>query len=435
MLAKTIRVKRFHHRNMDCLGLYFTWDPEIKRLIKNIPGIKYTVTHSCWYLPDSEHALSILFAAFKDKVWLDIRSLKRTEQYTESTETILQDKPQRFKQPAALHEVENHSETKNNSTNPESLAVEVFAEPVSVESQVHQLTATEARAIALETMRKKLKLKNYSESTLRTYTEQFKLFLQFFPDSYPEELGESEIEHYLLHLIENRKLSVSTQNQAINAIKFYYEKILKQDRKVYDLERPMREKRLPEVLSQEEVMGIFEHAGNLKHRTMLMVLYASGLRRSELLNLRVGDIDFDRGVVLIRGGKGRKDRHSVMAHSLMPMVKEYLKEYKPKFWFFEGLNDERYSATSLQMILKRAVKKAGIHKNVRLHMLRHSFATHLLESGTATRYIQILLGHESPKTTEIYAKVTRFGLDKVVSPLDQLAASKQLRGDEDKEGE
>ncbi|MBX2969992.1 MAG: tyrosine-type recombinase/integrase [Cyclobacteriaceae bacterium] len=313
--------------------------------------------------------------------------------------------------------------------------MEVFFEPVTDGTRVKQHTPTQAQALALETMRKKLKLKNYSESTLKTYTEQFKLFLHFFPDSYPEDLGEQEIEHYLMHLIENKKLSVSTQNQAINAIKFYYEKILKQDRKVYDLERPMREKRLPEVLSQEEVMGIFEHAGNLKHRTMLMVLYASGLRRSELLNLRVGDIDFDRGVVLIRGGKGRKDRHSVMAHSLMPMVKDYLKEYKPKFWMFEGVNDDRYSATSLQMVLKRAVKKAGIRKNVRLHMLRHSFATHLLESGTATRYIQILLGHESPKTTEIYAKVTRFGLDKVVSPLDQLAASKQLRSDEETEGE
>lgn len=432
MPAKTIRVQRFHHRNMDCLGLYFTWDPEIKQLIKNIPGIKYTVTHSCWYLPDSQNALSILFAAFKGKAWLDIRSLKRPEQHAKSTETKPQDETQPFQQPAVPHEVEIHSEIKSISTNQESQPVEVFVEPVS---HIHQHTASETQALALEAMRKKLKLKNYSESTLRTYTEQFKLFLQFFPDSHPEELGEPEIEHYLMHLIENKKLSVSTQNQAINAIKFYYEKILKQDRKVYELERPLKEKRLPEVLSQKEVMSIFEHAGNLKHRTMLMVLYASGLRRSELLNLRIGDIDFDRGVVLIRGGKGRKDRHSVMAHSLMPMLKEYLKEYKPKFWFFEGLNDERYSATSLQMVLKRAVKKAGIRKNVRLHMLRHSFATHLLEAGTATRYIQVLLGHESPKTTELYAKVTRFGLDKVVSPLDQLAASKQLRGDEEKEGE
>jgi site-specific recombinase XerD len=411
MLAKSIRVKRFHHREMDCLGLYFTWDPEIKKLIKSIPGIKYTITHKCWYLPDSQNALRTLFNIFKDKVWLDIRSLKNDDLQRLSTGT----------------DIENPID--------EPIAVEVLTEASEaiVDASLH--SPEESQKLALEAMRKKLKLKNYSESTLKTYTEQFKLFLQFFPESYPDDLGEQEIEHYLMHLIENRKLSVSTQNQAINAIKFYYEKILKQDRKVFDLERPMKEKRLPEVLSQEEVMAIFEHAGNLKHRTMLMVLYASGLRRSELLNLRVGDIDFDRGVVLIRGGKGRKDRHSVMAQSLMPMVREYLKAYNPKFWMFEGLNDERYSATSLQMVLKRAVKKAGIRKNVRLHMLRHSFATHLLESGTATRYIQILLGHESPKTTEIYAKVTRFGLDKVVSPLDQLAASRQLRGDEEKEAE
>jgi site-specific recombinase XerD len=191
----------------------------------------------------------------------------------------------------------------------------------------------------------------------------------------------------------------------------------------------MKDKKLPEVLSQQEVVQLFEATDNLKHRVMLMLLYASGLRRSELLTLRVGDVDFDRAVVLIRGGKGRKDRHSVLAHSLIPIIEQYLNMYRPAFWLFEGLNGERYSATSLQQVLKRAVSRAGIRKHVRLHMLRHSFATHLLEAGTSTRYIQVLLGHESPKTTEVYAKVTRFGLDKVVSPLDQIVASRQLRGD------
>lgn len=405
MLAKTIRVKRIHHREMDCIGLFFPKDYTIIKLVKNIPDIKFSKTHTCWYLPDTKESFNSIFSVLKGKVWLDIRALKTKE----------------------LHQIVKEKATAEPVVEP--IAVEAITEPVFTEAGI--LSPKESRERALEAMRRKLKFKNYSESTQKTYTEQFKLFLQFFPESYPEELGEDEIQHYMLHLIEHKKLSVSAQNQAINAIKFYYEKMLKQERKVYDLERPMKEKRLPEVLSQEEVMSIFDHAGNLKHRAMLMVMYASGLRRSELLGLRIGDIDFDRGVVLIRGGKGRKDRHSVMAQSLMPMLKQYITEYKPGYWLFEGVSGERYSSTSLQKVLKRAAMRAGIKKNVRSHMLRHSFATHLLESGTATRYIQILLGHESAKTTEIYAKVTRFGLDKVVSPLDQLAATKQLRGDDE----
>lgn len=399
MLAKSITVKRIHHREMNCLALFFPKDQETINHVKKIPGIRYSATHTCWYLQETKDAWSMIYNNLKGKVWLDYTAIK---------------KPQTKK-------------TKAEVKQPEEMPIL----PTCIEPVAHQQSYSEIHNSILEQIRKKLKFKNYSPSTIKTYTEQFKLFMQFFPTSHPEELGEEEIEHYMMHLIENKKLSVSTQNQAINAIKFYYERILKQDRKVYDLERPMKEKKLPEVLSQEEVMAIFDAAGNLKHRCMLTIIYASGLRRSELLNLRIGDIDFHRNAVLVRGGKGRKDRHTVMAQSLMPLVEQYLAEYKPKFWLFEGATGVQYSAASLQQVLKKASYKAGIRKNVRLHMLRHSFATHLLESGTSTRYIQVLLGHESPKTTEIYAQVTRFGLDKVMSPLDHLVISKQLRGDED----
>lgn len=403
MLAKSVTVKRIHHREMNCLALFFPKDREVIDHVKKIPGIKFSATHTCWYLQETKEAWKTIYNILKGKVWLDYSEIKKSNQKPEQ-ENLLVEK---------------------------IIPENVLLVPIHVEAEPNFQSPKEVQLAALEQMRKKLKLKNYSPSTIKTYTEQFKLFLQFFPESHPQELDEDEILHYMMHLIENKKLSVSAQNQAINAIKFYYEKMLKQDRKVYDLERPLKEKKLPEVLSQEEVMAIFEATGNLKHRTMLMILYASGLRRSELLNLRIGDVDFHRNIVLVRGGKGRKDRHSVMAQSLMPLVEQYLAEYKPKFWLFEGVTGEQYSAGSLQQVLKRAVYKAGIRKNVRLHMLRHSFATHLLESGTSTRYIQVLLGHDSPKTTEIYAQVTRFGLDKVMSPLDHLAITKQLRGDDD----
>lgn len=200
---------------------------------------------------------------------------------------------------------------------------------------------------------------------------------------------------------------------------------------MYYLERPIKDKKLPEVLSQEEVMLIFEALDNLKHKVMLMLIYSAGLRRSELLNLRIGDVDFHRNIVFIRGGKGHKDRQSVLSQNLVPLLQQYLKEYSPGFWLFEGHQGERYSASSLQQVLKQATKKAGIRKFVRLHMLRHSFATHLLEAGTSTRYIQVLLGHESPQTTEIYAHVSRFALDRIQSPLDQMITKKQIKeGDE-----
>ncbi len=395
-LSKTIVLKAIFHREQECIAMHFPYDEALLPKVRSIRGSTFSRTLKCWYTPATPTSIGEILGAFKGAAWVDMTQLKSKA-----------GRVQTAKKPA------QPGETKTAIHQPDIVSV-------------HGI-----QAAALEVMRKKLKLKNYSPSTLRTYTEQFKLFLQFFPDSDPEALGEEEIHHYLMHLIEHRKLSVSTQNQAINAIKFYYEKVLKQERKVYELERPMREKKLPEVLSQEEVMSIFEATENLKHRVMIMLLYASGLRRSELLNLRVGDVDADRGIVLIRGGKGRKDRHSVFAQSLIPIIEQYLKEFMPGYWLFEGVKGQRYSPTSLQQILKRAVYRAGIRKKVRLHMLRHSFATHLLEAGTSTRYIQVLLGHESPKTTEVYAKVTRFGLDKVVSPLDHLAMTKQLRGDDD----
>jgi site-specific recombinase XerD len=273
----------------------------------------------------------------------------------------------------------------------------------------------------------KLKLRGYSENTIRTYLQHFKEFLFFYRGTHPIEISELEIRNYILYLIEKRKLSKSTQNQAINAIKFFYEKVMMQDRKVYYLERPMKDKRLPEVLSQEEVMSVFEALDNIKHKTMLMLIYSAGLRRSEMLSLRIGDADFNRSIVFIRGGKGHKDRQTVLSQNLIPLLDQYLKEYKPSFWLFEGPPGERYSASSLQQVFKNAARKAGLKKMVRLHMLRHSFATHLLESGTSTRYIQVLLGHESPKTTEIYAHVSRFALDKIQSPLDQMISKKQIR--------
>jgi site-specific recombinase XerD len=173
----------------------------------------------------------------------------------------------------------------------------------------------------------------------------------------------------------------------------------------YSIERPRKEKQLPEVLAKEEIIKIINSTNNIKHRCIVGLLYSSGLRRSELLNLTITDIDSKRMVVKINNAKGNKDRISILSPSILKDLRHYYKAYQPKKYLFEGQKGNKYSVTSVLNIISAATKKAGILKRVTPHMLRHSFATHLLENGTDLRHIQLLLGHSSTKTTEIYTHV------------------------------
>lgn len=262
--------------------------------------------------------------------------------------------------------------------------------------------------------------KRYSEATIQNYTSQFILFLSFYKDRSLAELHDEHIRRYMHYLITEKKVSPSTQNQAINAIKFYYEKVKGGEQKYYSLDRPLKETKLPIVLSEEEVKSVLAACTNLKHKTMLYMIYAGGLRRSELINLKLNEIDIGRKVINVRGGKGKKDRITLLSEKCVALLAQYYAKYNPKVWVFEGEKDLQYSASSLQKIFSAALRKARIGKNATLHTLRHSFATHLLESGTDIRYIQVLLGHNSSRTTEIYAHVTRKGFEKIRSPLDNL---------------
>lgn len=206
----------------------------------------------------------------------------------------------------------------------------------------------------------------------------------------------------------------------INAIKFYYEKVLGQPKSEYWIDRPKKGKRLPEVLSKEEVLQMLKATNNLKHYTIIALLYSAGLRRSELLNLRLKDINFDRQQIWVRGGKGMKDRTTLLSENLIPVFKRYLDDYKPNYWFVEGPNRKPYSTASVAAVVKNAAQNADLQKVVTPHMLRHSFATHLMDNGVDTRIIQKLLGHNSIKTTSIYTHVSQKDLQKIVSPFDHL---------------
>jgi site-specific recombinase XerD len=191
-------------------------------------------------------------------------------------------------------------------------------------------------------------------------------------------------------------------------------------RKVYMIDRPREEKTLPVVLSEQEIGDLLRITENIKHKTILMLCYSAGLRLSELIQVRISDIDSKRMQIRVEQGKGKKDRYTLLSSKLLELLRIYYKQYRPKTWLFEGAEGAQYSTRSIQSIMRESCKKAGIKKKVSVHTLRHSFATHLLENGTDLRYIQALLGHASSKTTEIYTHITTKGFDQIKSPLDKL---------------
>lgn len=266
----------------------------------------------------------------------------------------------------------------------------------------------------------KLKELRYSNQTIKTYKSMFEEFINYFNKYDYNKIDDKMIKEFLRYLVNDRKISSTYQNQSINAIKFYYERVLGGQRRVYYIDRPRREKTLPTVLSEEEVSQILNAIINIKHKAILMTIYSAGLRISEAINLKIKDIDSERMQIKICQSKGKKDRYTILSQKALQILREYFKQYKPKEWLFEGQYGERYSDRSIQSILRIAVEKTSIKKKVTVHTLRHSFATHLLENGIDLRYIQSILGHESSKTTEIYTHITTKGFDQIKSPLDKL---------------
>lgn len=266
-----------------------------------------------------------------------------------------------------------------------------------------------------------LRSKRYSESTLKTYSEALKSFLTFCNTKAIKDITNDDVIGYNNEYILKNNLSSSYQNQLVNAIKLFFKVIKDSTIEIDKIHRPKREKVLPNVLSKEEVKAILEAHRNLKHKTMLSLIYSCGLRSSELLALKPVHIDSKRNIVLLKNAKGNKDRIVPLSPKILEMLREYYKMYKPQIYLFEGQTmGMPYDARSLQLILKQALKKVGITKPATLHWLRHSYATHLLESGTDLRYIQELLGHSSSKTTEIYTHVSTKSLQQIKSPFDDL---------------
>ena len=275
----------------------------------------------------------------------------------------------------------------------------------------------------IQVLTNELRLRNYSPKTIKAYKSCVRSFVEYFLPRHPRDLDNEDIRSYFLYLLEERKHPAGTVNQVYNAIKFVYKELYQLPFVIERLPRPQKERKLPDVLSLHEIKRIFIQVSNTKHRVMLMMTYASGLRVSELVQLRIEDLDIQRGVIHVRSAKGRKDRYTVLPPTMIPLLHRYAQEYRlgTSGWLFpSGFSSKHLATRSIQAVFERAVKSAGIEKPVSMHSLRHSFATHLLESGTDLRYIQELLGHQSVRTTEIYTHVSTHQIGRVRSPIEML---------------
>lgn len=309
--------------------------------------------------------------------------------------------------------------------------LKLFGENVVIRSKfaklkIPQVKLNEASQIILAAVERELILGGYSYATLKVYKGCLIKFLGCHKHKNIESITKDEIEKYVYNLKIMYKISASKQNQIINSIKFLYEKIYKRDRVFYNIKRPKKSKELPNVLSQREVKKLINAPKNIKHKAILYTLYSAGLRISEIVNLRISDIHSDRGIIFIKAAKGKKDRNTLLSSNLLILLRKYFIKHRPSYWLFEGIEGGQYSITSIQHIFRRAVLDSKVNAWATPHTLRHSFATHLLMNGVSTRYIQILLGHSSCKTTERYTHITKINNQIIKSPLDLMMDDKDL---------
>ena len=368
------------------LGLRFVVNPDIIQLIRTIRGIRWSGEFSCWHLPLTKEHYRLLKNTSSGKFRIDDSYLK---EYLRQRKLYVSSKNE-------MHISFRRFEL-------------IRQYPLCVENlQAFQ------DYLAL------LRLKGYSPNTIRNYCQEFHLLLRLLKEHPVSGLNREQVLSYLLWLIRKRGYKESHTHMAVNALKFYFEQVEGRAKEFYSIPRPVRPSLLPDILSGHEISRLLEEIKNVKHRAMVMGAYASGLRVSELVGLQVRDIDSKRMMIHIRGGKGKKDRMVPLSVIFLTTLREYYRQYKPVIFLFEGSKGQAYSARSVQKILQKAKDRSKILKKGSVHMLRHSYATHLLEGGTDIRYIQELLGHNSVGTTMRYTHVSVKDIGRIISPLDKL---------------
>lgn len=363
-------------------------------IIRSIPGRKWDFHSKYWVLPYVKESINILNNQLQKDLQFDFK--------------IKENIPNKYEGTIGKRKLLRSKETIQKDSKIVSSSQAAF----------QQLSPKQASSVLK--LKEQLKLQRYSYSTVKSYCSCFSKFLLYYPKKVASDIEKEEIRKYLMNMINTQEISESYQNLIINSIKAYYELVLKNEKLYfYDL-RPRKSKKLPEVLTEEEIIRLLKSVGNLKHKAILVLIYSGGLRLSELINLQVIDIKKERNSIFVRCAKGKKDRYTLLSRKALKILQQYYREYYPNYWLFEGQDGGQYSKSSVQKIFRNAVKKSNINPLATVHTLRHSFATHLLERGVDLRYIQDLLGHSSSKTTEIYTHITLKGMEKIESPLDNL---------------
>jgi len=379
----TIKLTIQFYEGEDRLFAEFPFDRKIHEILKALPGRRWCQEKRQWHFKPGKDTIEIIKNVFDGKAIVDY--------------SLPADSDQERQVPAV---------------------VKWSAESAVVIGDLNTILSNPMHKKAMDAYVAMLRLKNYSENTVKNYSSWFRIYLQHFPDRKPSTITKVEIMDFLINYRENEKWSSTIQNQLINSIKFFYEKILEQPKEMYDLPRAKKPYILPTVFSKKEIFGIIENIRNIKHKSMISLAYAGGLRVSEVVNLKLTDIDSSRMVIILRQAKGKKDRQVMFSENLQEILKEYCTLFKPKVWLFEGHDGNRYSARSVQEVFKKAKEDAGVTKKGSIHALRHSFATHLFESGTDILSIKELLGHASLRTTMTYTHVSKKQLNKIKSPFD-----------------
>lgn len=389
MALPTVLLERGFHKERNVIFVTFPKDDALIEVIRSVEGRWWSKTNGKWYFFANEFNLNKLFEAFREKAFIDYSVLKN------------------------LKEEPSNSTIENGKGLPQTSYKKREKKPKN------ELSAENTKSIT--DFGKWLEHKRYSERTVTTYTEMLTMFTRHIEPKLLTETTNLDVMDFVHTVLIGEGYSFTLQNQLVSSLKLFFREMVQSNLDIEKLERPRREHKLPNILSKQEVKRILEAHSNVKHKTMLTLIYACGLRRGELLNIRATDIDRLRNMLTIRNAKGRKDRMVPISDKILNLLTDYYKVYLPKNWLFEGqAAGEPYDAQSLQSVLKQALAKAKIKKPATLHWLRHSYATHLLESGTDLRYIQELLGHKSSRTTEIYTHVSNKSLQKIKSPFDDL---------------
>ena len=395
-------LKPLQHRGNECLGIYFNYNKSLQQLVRQA-GAAWSQTNKTWYMLLSKANYLKIKTVLGGHAIVDYSALKI---YLEEKKNAV------IKNSSAHLPVLVKNPTVIVSPKP------VNNRPGNGKRQIHPVNAH-----VLTAMEQYLRLKAYSKSTLNTYLGEMKQLLLALKDIHADDLTADHIKKYMVFCSEKLKLTENTLHSRINALKFYYEQVLKKEKFFWDIPRPKKPMQLPRLLNETELTRLFNALSNKKHKAMLFTVYSAGLRVSELVNLKISDIDSNRMQIFVRRAKGKKDRYVNLSPLLLDILRKYIKEYepRPRVYLFESKQTfSPYPTRTVQQIFANAKHKAGIGKDVGIHSLRHSFATHLLDKGTDIRYIKDLLGHFNIKTTERYLHVSKKQLVNIISPFDDL---------------